>query len=414
MRPLIWGALMLLAGPFAPTAYCQPADPPGLPSDPPVYVCEAMYVPIMVHGRTAHPSFAGWIGTDRARQTTLQAASHIDINESVLTLTLAKPRHRPTIPPNYAQPQDPKRELAGTMWRLGQSRSSTNPPIAGEGPTGYFWDVDRVDCLKTFAVSSSHPWQPLVRDRYEGEADMRTLGTGPGQQWPYAAMAVRLKVQGGVVIGAALDTDYGIRCVPAYAGGHACRNPACARYQVCASPWVYPNVPCATCGQIGHDPTREDIFVSRHATWNMLADAQGDKWSRTTPIAPIPGGGTIAQMHTAAGTPPMAFQLGQEFAYSTSPGPYNAPGRDVPKWNDGIYFVYIDGLRIRNGGGTLGIYADFRIRMWRMWGFDTAGLFGYLADWFEAAPRCDLDGSGCVDASDLFAFLSEWFTGGGN
>jgi len=407
----LWLVLTVLGG-MPCTAICQfPADPPGLPSEPPVYECEAMYVPIMVYARTPNPALAGWVTADRARHSSL-AISGADLNESVLTLTLTKFRHRPLLPPNGAQPNDPKREFGGRAWRLGESRGRNNEPIYGlpEIDTGWFDDVDRVDCLKTWAVPSS-AMPPIVRDRYEGEPSMRTLGTGPGEQWPYAAMCVRLKVQGGHVIGAALDTDYGIDCVPAYSGAHACTNPACARFGICAVPWVYPNVPCGTCGAIGRDATREDLFVARHASWNMLPDAQGDRWQRITPLPAINTGATIAQMHTTAGTPYMAFSLIQERAYSTSPHPYSPPDRAVPEWNDGVYFVYLDRVKIRKGSSALGVYADLRIRMWRLYDFSTAGAFAYIADWFDARSTCDLDGDQCVAVPDLFAFLTAWFGG---
>ena len=411
---LIWAALSLVTG-IAPAAYCQyPADPPGLPSEPPVYECEAMYVPIMVHARSTNPNLFGWSSRDCARESTLQYASSIDLSNSVLALTLFKPMFRPMLPPlsvlNPPPMNDPKRRFGLTAWRLGESRGRINPPIYGlpEIDTGWFDDVDRVTCVKVFAPGTDD-WPPFIRDRYEGEQNMTTLGFGPGEQNPYAAMQVLLKVQNGTVVGAGLEVDYGTDCTPAYSGAHACTNPACARFGVCETPWVYPNVACGTCGQPGVDVTREDVFVSRHASPNMLPDAQGDKWERPTLPWTIPGGGTITQMHTTAGTPYMAFSLIQEIAYSTDPGPYNVPGRVVPKWDDGLYFIYLDHLRIRKGSSAVGIYADLRIRMWRLYEFSASGAFAYLTDWFADRATCDLDGDQCVAVGDLFAFLERWF-----
>jgi hypothetical protein len=83
----------------------------------------------------------------------------------------------------------------------------------------------------------------------------------------------------------------------------------------------------------------------------------------------------------------------------------------VQKWNDGLDVIYLDHLRIRKGSSALGIYADLRIRMWRMWSFDTAGVFGFIGDWFSGRTACDLDGDQCVAVSDIFAFLTAWFDG---
>lgn len=101
----------------------------------------------------------------------------------------------------------------------------------------------------------------------------------------------------------------------------------------------------------------------------------------------------------------------QTEAYSTDPGEYNPPGRTVHKYNDGIYFVIAE-VRLRRGSFPAAVRADMTVRMWRLWGFDTAGLLGYVGDWLQAKPVCDIDGSGGVEVDDLFAFLTAWFNGG--
>lgn len=401
MRPNLWKSLLLICAPmlvFADVALCQlPPDPPGLPSEPPVREVEAFWVPI----QWIYPSpqaTGGWAasGVDQVLPNPLPA-------NGVARLLIARPRHRPISSTNLPPERS---EFGGRVWKNGHSRMRINPAPY----RGWFLNYDRVDCAKGWASSASDFIPPTVRVRYEGEEHFTMVGPGSGGEHVYIAEYLDLAFRGGAFIGARWEVDYGTGCVPAYGGAHACTNPACARFGVCAEPWVYPNDPCTTCGVPGRDATALDFFRATYSTWNMLPGAGPNPWEQTTPRpSAMNATATVAQANSTGGTPYLSAQLIQLEAVSTD-GPYQTPTRLVQAYDDGVYFVFVDRVKLRRSSMfDNGVRAELRMRMWRLWTFDSAGVFSFLGDWFSTRAECDLDGDQCVAAGDIFTFLTAWF-----
>lgn len=395
MKLLIHAYLLLLTGAVSP-GICQM-----LPTEPPVREVDALYVPVQWIWPHA-PAYRGWAATLDHTQLT----SPLPPNGTA-RLILTRPRHRPISIDNFAGGEPHKTEWNGRIWRNGQSRHSNNQPPY----LGWLDNVDRQDCTKGWASSATGWTPPVIRIRYEGEEHFTNVGFLPGQEHPYIAESLDLAFRGGVFVGARWQVDHGSGCAPAYGGATFCRNPACARYMICAEPWVYPNHPCGTCGELGDDPTRRSFFVGEYTSWSMIpAWGQSNPWEDMTPRPQsLSAWGTVAQAVSAAGTPMMAAQMIQTEAYATMGRDLFTPTRTVHAYADGLYVVYVDQLRIRRLSAALGVRAELRMRFWRLWSFDQAGLFGFIADWFGGRDLCDLDGDGCVAAPDLFAFLAAWF-----
>lgn len=387
-RAIIWSALFLTTGWRAP-AYCQSVP---IPDGPPVFEMQVHQAPVL---------FTYPYGTEGRWATEWNPPSPMT-PELVAQIVVSYPRQRPLY--RYQSPSSPPpegTEFSGRIWQFGRSGRFTNTP----SHRGYHVSGYRMDCFKKFPEPFGNNNPAMVLEGHNGEAPT------PIDKLAYpVAHSVFVRFSGAQAVAVRHDVDYGTTCMMG-ATGMMCMNTACARYALCETPWVYPNVPCTSCGVPGYDSTAVDFGLYQYTSFNTWLDY--DAWQRPTVenLGMVENPGTPAQAITNAGTPFMACGLVQRV--SLSEAPYNVPGQTVAQYEDGLYAEVIDQLKLYKGtnypDGSRKYLGTFRIRRWLLWENSPAGLFDFLGDWFAGDAHAGrLDGVECCEATDIFAFLTEW------
>lgn len=384
IRPHPYAVLSLILGvTVAPPCLAQGGEPPG----DPVYECNVTHaaVQFLVPYTSQHAS--GW------------APSWVASNnpETCVQIIVAHPRQRATSRSYSANPPEGT-EFSGRIWAFGRSGRFTNEPATrGWHISGY-----RMDCLK--AVPERGDRMSLL-ERYAGEEWQQNAAA------PYTAQSVFIRFSDGIAKAIRRDVDYGTPCMMG-STGLTCHNPDCPRYQLCELPWVFPNMPCGTCGVPGYDSTAREFGLYQYGTNNLfIGPIDGPTFPGPSAIT---NAATIESVNTTAGTPVMSAGLFNYYARSDSP--YTAPDgqggyRTYPSYDGGLYFEMIDQLTLRKirVDGNDRIIANFRVRKWLMWGEGVTGLFHFLGDWFAGVEAAGMvDGCNGCAASDVFAFLSHW------